>query len=398
MIIKMLPAKQGDSFLISFENGKNMLIDMGYRDTYKEFIRPELKAIKEKGQCIDLLVITHIDADHIGGAIEFFKENKYASNPNVVDVKEIWYNCFLHLRTDWLPHEKRVDKISFEQESQMKRVIQSRLSDFDIENGTRNISIHQGDTLAGYLYHYGYKELWNSSFQGQAVCKEDGGYIRIGDIEVKVLSPDNDSLKSLAKCWLRDLRMNYICYQWSNEELFDDYYETFARNIVEEKTKTKNISAIYKKLKYFLAHPNAIEKEEQDISNTNGTSIAFEISYDGKRALFLSDAHESIIMKSLGEREEDDFDIVKVSHHGSCHNNFDWIEKVNARRYLFSTNGAKDGHPSLLVIAKIILSSYKQKELYFNYEIESIKSQIDDDELKKRYFYNTHWCEKKIEV
>lgn len=33
--IEMIPALQGDCFLIHFGNEKNILIDMGYKDTYK---------------------------------------------------------------------------------------------------------------------------------------------------------------------------------------------------------------------------------------------------------------------------------------------------------------------------------------------------------------------------
>ena len=98
MIIDMFPAENGDAFLIRFDNKKNILIDMGYADTYKNHIKDSLLKIKNENQCIDLLIITHIDEDHIEGAIEFFKENGSANNPNIIEVKEVWHNSYSTIR------------------------------------------------------------------------------------------------------------------------------------------------------------------------------------------------------------------------------------------------------------------------------------------------------------
>ena len=78
MIIEMFPAENGDAFLVRLDNGENILIDMGYNETYSKFIKNRLIDLKNENQCIDLLIITHIDEDHIVGAIEFFKENGQA--------------------------------------------------------------------------------------------------------------------------------------------------------------------------------------------------------------------------------------------------------------------------------------------------------------------------------
>ena len=39
MIIEMFPAENGDAFLIRLDNGKNIVIDMGYATTYTNFIK-----------------------------------------------------------------------------------------------------------------------------------------------------------------------------------------------------------------------------------------------------------------------------------------------------------------------------------------------------------------------
>ena len=50
MIIEMFPAKNGDAFLIRLDNKKNILIDMGYMDTYKTHIKDRLKKIKSENK------------------------------------------------------------------------------------------------------------------------------------------------------------------------------------------------------------------------------------------------------------------------------------------------------------------------------------------------------------
>jgi len=106
--IEMFPAEGGDAFLLRFDNKKNIMIDIGYRDTYTNYIKDRLLQLKEQGECIDLLVITHIDEDHIGGAIKFLQENGEADNPNVIDVKEIWHNSYRFLQFE----KEKVEKIN----------------------------------------------------------------------------------------------------------------------------------------------------------------------------------------------------------------------------------------------------------------------------------------------
>ena len=74
--IEMLPANEGDCILITIPREDiRMLIDGGTSETYTSCLRERLLQIKEKGKGLDLLVVTHIDNDHIGGIIELLKEN-----------------------------------------------------------------------------------------------------------------------------------------------------------------------------------------------------------------------------------------------------------------------------------------------------------------------------------
>ena len=87
--IKAYPAKNGDSFLVSYglEESKHILIDCGYTDTFENYIKNDLLAISERGECLEKLIITHIDSDHIWGSIKLFKEN---NEKQIVKIKEVW--------------------------------------------------------------------------------------------------------------------------------------------------------------------------------------------------------------------------------------------------------------------------------------------------------------------
>ena len=151
MIIEMFPAENGDAFLIRLDNDKNIVIDMGYATTYTNFIKDRFIDLNNKNQCIDLLIITHIDEDHIDGAIEFFKENGYSNKPNIIEVKEIWYNSYRHLQFE----KGKIDAIERFERRQLRDIILSNLGENrEGNNEFSNISARQGSTLAGYLYEF----------------------------------------------------------------------------------------------------------------------------------------------------------------------------------------------------------------------------------------------------
>lgn len=79
--ISLLQASYGDSIFIS-KNGYNILIDGGIAQTYQDFhnrrnpdkpLKLLIDDLKRKEQHIDLLIVTHIDDDHIGGIKEWFE-------------------------------------------------------------------------------------------------------------------------------------------------------------------------------------------------------------------------------------------------------------------------------------------------------------------------------------
>ena len=69
--VHFIDVGQGDSILIKFPNNETMLIDTGDREEGEKvssYVNNFLR--KEKLESLDYLVLTHPDADHVGGAID----------------------------------------------------------------------------------------------------------------------------------------------------------------------------------------------------------------------------------------------------------------------------------------------------------------------------------------
>ena len=70
--IEILPAGAGDCILLEVEKENyRILIDGGYAETYNRYLKQRLQVLATQGKRINLLVITHIDSDHIGGILAF---------------------------------------------------------------------------------------------------------------------------------------------------------------------------------------------------------------------------------------------------------------------------------------------------------------------------------------
>src|SRR4051812_424731 len=71
--LDLLPAKDGDSLLVTYgdqRRTRHLLIDGGRASSYP-MIKPVLASI---GEPLDLLVVTHVDQDHILGVLAMFKD------------------------------------------------------------------------------------------------------------------------------------------------------------------------------------------------------------------------------------------------------------------------------------------------------------------------------------
>lgn len=333
MKLEILKVYHGDSILIKFEDNnkmiRNILVDGGIKKSYPRVIKRKLKEIINNKEVIDLLVITHIDDDHIGGIIKLFEDEDIDRNI----IKKIWFNSEYNISSEFPELEVEPEGIEVNK---------------DISNQT---SFVQGNTLEKEL-----KEQNNWEDRIIQFSKEFIEY-NIGDAELTVLTPRFDGIIGLQKKWQRELPES-------------------KKSSSEDNDYSENIKDLIK-----------IDFKE-DESVTNKSSISFLLEHNKEKILLLGDAHPTDVIKSLDElgyTEENKLkvDYVKLSHHGSKKNtNFELLKIISCNKFIISTNGSRHGLPSKECVSKIV-SHVKDGdvELYFNYP-EIVNSIFTQDEIE----------------
>lgn len=325
MKIKFLKAHNGDSILLSFKDvskmKRNILIDGGMPKTYcgsgiNGDLYNTVENIKQKKEKIDLLILTHIDSDHIGGLKKWFEKDKSAFDI----IEKVWFNS------------GRTIAKYFEEEENEELV--ETLEIFD----TNQTSVRQAVVFEDYIEKF---NVWDKEILKTGQTANQNG------VEIKLLSPDDKALKKLLKEYKKP-KHNY---------------------------QTSGASTDWKiSIKDFIEEENDPDyKLEEDGSVPNGSSIAFILTFESKNYLFLGDAHPSIIidsLKDLGYTKENPIklEFLKVSHHGSCKNtNQELLELIKTDDYIISSNSEVHGLPNKRTIARLIKYN-SNSTIHFNYD------------------------------
>ncbi len=365
----MYPAQNGDAFLLSTDK-TNILIDGGYARTFNTYIQKDLEELATREVCINLAIITHIDADHIGGVIRFLALNGDSRTNNIISVEDVWHNSLRSLTS-----VKKETELSH-QDLEVIDAINKRghPKDLNPTSGFNEISARQGSTLAALLNDGEY--VWNESNGTQSICTDSVREKRFKDGFVKVLAPSRERLENLVALWKRDLRRLGLIGSIGSSQAIDDAFElSFEHNTDSQTTRKQLISAGRTKSLEDVYKP--------DKSTANGSSIATIIELNGIRLLMLADALAEDILRELLKMKAQGvsmmFDAIKISHHGSNHNTSpELLSVVDAPRYFISSDGSKHSHPDIELLHAIVdRKASFTRTLYFNY------STIESREIKE---------------
>jgi hypothetical protein len=84
-------------------------------------------------------------------------------------------------------------------------------------------------------------------------------------------------------------------------------------------------------------------------------------------------------------------DAVKLPHHGSLRNvTRELVQVLDAKTWLFSSDGRQHGHPHREAVARVILDGPRPKALNFNYRTQ-VNKIWDSADWKGRYDYSTEY-------
>jgi beta-lactamase superfamily II metal-dependent hydrolase len=330
--VEYLPAQQGDAIWIEYgarHAAHRVLIDAGTAAT-APFVRQRIESLNAADRRLDLIVVTHVDTDHIGGIL------KLLSNPPAgLRLDDVWFNAW----------------------PQIRNARSSQLGPVD------------GEILTTALRKL--KFPWNVGFDGAAVMvplkgKPPERRLR-GGMKLTVLSPGQLQLAKLRAEWKSVLQQAGLDPR--SKSRWTALLAAAARRGVKSSILgTPNVGAV------------ARSKFTPDKAVANGSTIALLAEFDGKTVLLAGDSHAPVLVDALGrlrrsrERGQLEADVFKVSHHGSAANvSAELLTALPSRRYVFSTSGAVFGHPDWETVARVIVSpSLAKKALLFNYTAATI--------------------------
>jgi hypothetical protein len=323
--IEMLPARYGDCLWVEYGSGRDfyrLMIDGGPVSTY-EFIKKRLEMIPANKRAFELMVLSHVDADHIEGMVRLFAEK-----PLPFAVEQVWFN-------------------GWRQMNQAHGLLGPM----------------QGEFLSALLLQR-VPRAWRARAEPWAIPAKGQlpSFTLGGGMKLTLLSPNRTKLEKMVKAWQSVIKEYGI-----RPGDLDAAWRALAekKKFLPKKGllgDTPNLDALVKS--QFM----------KDQAIPNGSSIAFLAEYAGKSALFLADAHPDLIADSIqrlcAERQTDRLPVnaVKVAHHGSKNNtSVALLKLIKSPWYLISTNGDQFKHPDQQCMARIIEFG-KPERLYFNYK------------------------------
>jgi hypothetical protein len=342
--IELLPALHGDCIWIEYgdsDTPTRILIDGGPVGAYKA-LDARVEKLEPGDREIELLTITHVDADHIEGAVRLI-----ADRANTLSFREVWFNGWRHL-----------------------------------EKVPGMLGPVQGEFVSALIQKFIGDNHWNTSlpFNGGPLIVANDGVPPVaqleGGMQLTLLSPTPRKLEKLRKAWMSDVQ----------KKGFDPGDLDAALELLHGQRRL-----IPKGLlggSYQLGN----ELIPFDSAVANGSSLAMLAEFGGKRCLLLGDAHPDTIIQSLkqlgaSKKHPMQLDAIKVSHHGSRGNTIpELLELVACKRFLISTNGDIFGHPDHETIDMIISKAGPGVELVFNYLSETTKPWSDKNDQEQRCF------------
>lgn len=325
----MLPAGDGDCLLLSWgEPGslRHAVVDGGRTFTYAA-LRPRLLAIREAGEPLELLVLTHVDADHIEGGLKYLGD----AEPPIAPAR-VWYNSFESL------------------------------------GGLAARSIAQGDRYAAAIARLGWP--LNGGFAkgliSVATAPADGG---IPGLRVTVLGPDGDGVEAMRGRWA-DWRADHDPVKLARSG-------RLSRAPMPDPLDVE-----------VLAAPG---KTDAEVPNGSSIALLVEhkgrrvlLAGDAHPDTLV----RSIAPLARAEGGRLRVDLFKVSHHGSRANvTRELVELLDCRRFAISTDGTRHGHPDPEAIARMLaFAPPGPRELHFNYASDRTRP-WDGAALKDRWDY-----------
>jgi hypothetical protein len=337
-------ARKGDCLLLHYgtkEEPGLVMIDGGPKGVYGPHLRPRLEAIRKargKGNQplqVDLLMVSHVDDDHIQGILELTGELREAAQehkPQFVQILGLWHNSFDNIIDGKGDELTASVKMHFGEASVSGSGELSDDEKAEVEEGFAGSDPELSPEQEEVVVSSSLKVL--ASIEQGAQLREDARRLRLplnADFDRKLVIADPEA---------------------EPVDMGGGLTFTVAGPMLPE------IEALRKKHNEWLKQLKAEGKKPSDVlaayvdkSVPNLSSLVLMAEVAGKRMLLTGDARGDKILQgleSVGLAKKGGkitVDLLKVPHHGSANNlDNDFFERIVARHYVFSGDG-EHGNP-----------------------------------------------------
>ena len=355
--LDVLRAAKGDCLCLHFGTNKKpglMLIDGGPATIYQDSLEPRLRQIRKERKIeeskplpVDLVMISHIDDDHIQGMLDLFKSLADAQREKrlvSLKIKSLWHNSFARLLQQEAGLVQKTTAAAYGVAS-LGQI--AKLEGLSPDVGKVLASVPQGATLENYASQLGISN--QQSADGLIVAAKPFKPLQIGSLKVTILGPQQKEIDKLRK-----------------------EFEKWVKN--QAKLKAGAALAAY-----------------DDDSPFNLSSIVALVEAGPKKILLTGDARGDKILDGLRQAgllkkgQTLHVDILKAPHHGSDRNiQPDFFESITADHYVFSGDG-EHGNPERTTLEMLDKAGGDRDfEVHLTYPIEHIDAERKKDNAKQR--------------
>lgn len=315
--LEAVQAQDGDCFLLHYEAGGKpglILIDGGSAGVYSNFLKPRLQQLRGKTPVLNLrmVIVSHIDADHISGVLDLFRQMSKLQDdglPLPYKITTLWHNAFGKLvKSHTAGAESAAVSAAVGGEV-------AALPELDENVAAVVASVKQGDDLRKFATQI---TTINKEASGGLIYAPDGQKreYKIADgLMFTILGPQETELNNLDEEWTKSKSKK--SQGASEQSVAADYLNRTVPNlssIVILATKTE----------------------------ANGKTLRMLLTGDAGGDLILDALERQQLLDANGKIK---VDLLKLQHHGSSHSvDADFFRRVLADTYVISGNG-KHGIP-----------------------------------------------------
>jgi beta-lactamase superfamily II metal-dependent hydrolase len=318
--LHVVQARYGDCLILEYGTaGKrgHVLVDGGPPRTYEEALEAALKDIVGAGGALDLVVLSHIDNDHIVGLLDLFaaiESETVSGEVPPITVDNLWHNSF----------ERSIDPTGEILQGMQSLMMMAGITRIAMPlSADAFYGMKEGHRLRVMAHKLGIPP--NKEFKDDRILAGAGEVRKLGPLELAIAGPTLANLDALRADWLKWL----------------------------EDTTDK-----------MRADPKSAAMADNKVPNLS--SIVLLAKCDGKSVLLTGDARgdhiiEGLTSAQLAQNGKLHVDVLKVQHHGSDRNaTRAFFDAITADTYVVSADG-RYGNPDYATLSWIVESARDQQ-------------------------------------